>query len=183
MSGRINVLVIVGVDVAPGMRLADALAHRPKDRVDAVDLGRRALRGEAALAETNDLLERRVAARTAELAASEARFRSSIEAAPMAVFVCDRAGRFVDLNPAAAELFGRDAKTLFARALADVIADEARTATWQTIVAADGAEQRQADLCLLRADGELIWAALRTTRLDGDRTLVFCRDTSNWDSG
>ena len=64
---------------------------------------------DAALRQEKNSLEHRVAERTAELAASEARFRTLVENAPEAIVVLDAddaKGVFVDVNRNAEQLFG-----------------------------------------------------------------------------
>jgi len=64
-------------------------------------------RTEAEVRELNATLERRIAARTAELAASEARLRTLVEHAPEAIVVFDgRTGRFLSGNAHACRLYG-----------------------------------------------------------------------------
>jgi PAS domain S-box-containing protein len=59
------------------------------------------------LLELNATLERRVAERTAELGASEARLRTLVEHAPEAIVVFDgNTGRFLSVNAPACELYG-----------------------------------------------------------------------------
>jgi PAS domain S-box-containing protein len=69
----------------------------------------------------NATLERRIAERTAELSASEARLRILVDHAPEAIVVYDgENGRFVTCNENAVRLFGRSREELFALTPADV---------------------------------------------------------------
>lgn len=64
-------------------------------------------RAEAEVRELTATLERRIAERTAELAASEARLRTLVEHAPEAIVVFDgRTGRFIGGNAHACRLYG-----------------------------------------------------------------------------
>lgn len=70
-------------------------------------------RVETELKELNASLERRIAARTTELSASEARLRSILEHAPEAIVVFDgETGRFLQANRHALELYGCTAEEL-----------------------------------------------------------------------
>lgn len=70
-------------------------------------------RTEAEVRELNATLERRIAERTAELAASEARLRTLVEHAPEAIIVMDgRTGRFLSGNGHVCQLFGWSAEEL-----------------------------------------------------------------------
>lgn len=59
-----------------------------------------------------DTLERNVAARTAELKASESRFRTIFENAAMGIALVDAKGRIVSSNPALQEMLGYSAREL-----------------------------------------------------------------------
>jgi len=56
-----------------------------------------------------DALQSLVDARTAELAASEARYRGLIDNAPIGIFACDPLGRMTMLNPRLLEILGKPA--------------------------------------------------------------------------
>ncbi len=78
-------------------------------------------RAEAEVREFNATLERRIAERIAEVAASEARLRTLVEHAPEAIVVFDgRTGRFRFGNAHACRLFGRKAEELSELTPADV---------------------------------------------------------------
>lgn len=82
---------------------ADEYIARPimmQELIARVDAMVRIQKSEAALREAHAELERRVAARTQELYASEKRFRTFIELAPEVVFSLDAAGVITSLNPA-----------------------------------------------------------------------------------
>jgi PAS domain S-box-containing protein len=67
-------------------------------------------KAETALKEANDTLERRVAARTAELAKREEWLRVTLGSIGDAVISCDIDGRVIFLNPICASLIGWDAE-------------------------------------------------------------------------
>jgi PAS domain S-box-containing protein len=58
-----------------------------------------------------DALQSLVDARTAELAASEARYRGLIDNAPIGIFACDPLGRITTINPRLLEIMGMPADT------------------------------------------------------------------------
>ena len=70
-------------------------------------------RAEEEIRHLNASLEQRIARRTAELSASEARLRTLVEHAPEAIVVLDaHTGRFVDCNENATRLYGLDRTAL-----------------------------------------------------------------------
>lgn len=74
-----------------------------------------------AIRELNATLERRVAERTAELSASEARLRTLVEHAPEAILVFDgESGRFLTCNENAVRLYGLPREQLLLRTPAEV---------------------------------------------------------------
>lgn len=76
---------------------------------------------EQQIRELNQTLERRIAERTAELAASEARLRTLVEHAPEAIVVFDgETGRFLSGNAHACRIYGREAHELTQLTPADV---------------------------------------------------------------
>lgn len=107
---------------------------------------------------------------------SEARFRSYVESAPVAVFVADREGRYVDCNPAATTLLGFDRESLCRKSIADMVAPEDQEAGQRHFqrVVAEGTSV--GDLRLLRADGAIIWATVQAVRVSADRFMAYCID-------
>ena|GEM_PF-2766620 len=87
------------------------------------DLVRR--KGEEALRDARDQLEARVTERTAELAATEAKFRALVEQSIVGIYIIQD-GRFVYVNPKMPDIFGFSAEELTARPVTDFIADEDR---------------------------------------------------------
>lgn len=73
---------------------------------------RRRLRLKEELRAAREALEVQIQERTAELQGSEARFKAVFEAAQDSIFIKDRALRYIEVNPAMAELFGRSAEDL-----------------------------------------------------------------------
>jgi PAS domain S-box-containing protein len=62
--------------------------------------------------------------RTAELTASEARYRFLVENAPLGIFVFDKAGALLSMNPAMLQILGcspdKAAETMAALSLSDL---------------------------------------------------------------
>jgi PAS domain S-box-containing protein len=75
--------------------------------------------GEEALRKSQDTLEEKVRERTAELLASEERYRSLIHKVQTAIVLHDGQGRILDSNPLAQELLGLSADQLLGKSLID----------------------------------------------------------------
>ncbi|MBL8056729.1 MAG: PAS domain S-box protein, partial [Anaerolineales bacterium] len=114
----------------------------------------------------------------AERRAAEAKFRSYIEHAPLAIFVADERGRFVDFNPAALALLGYSAAQLSQMSIPDLIAPpdlEAGRRHFQTVVA-EGVADGELRFC--HQAGRTVWASVHAVRLGPDRFMAFCQDVS-----
>jgi PAS domain S-box-containing protein/putative nucleotidyltransferase with HDIG domain len=107
---------------------------------------------------------------------SEARFRSYVEHAPLAILVSDASGHYIDCNPAATTLLGYDATMLRGMSIPDVMATETLplgAADHQRLV-----EEGQLERVyrMKRQDGTLIWVALRAVMFSDGHSLAFCQD-------
>jgi PAS domain S-box-containing protein len=111
---------------------------------------------------------RRIRSIGAALAESDARFRSYVEDAPLAIMVFDEDGRCIDYNPAAADLMGADPASMRRMRMTDII-PEGREIAVESASAA-GEFERRGD------DGRRVWVQLRTVRLEGRQFLFFCQD-------
>jgi len=125
---------------------------------------------------------RKASARVAQLEresvvrAVEVRARAYVDGAPLAIFVVDGRGRYVDFNPAALAMLGVDAATLLQMSIADVIPPEQRDralAEFGGLVQTGRLEQEYE---LLRPDGRPIQVLLRAVRVGEDRYVAFCQD-------
>ena len=131
-------------------------------------------RGGVWVAARQDISKRKQAEEA--LRASEAKFRSYIEHSPVAVFVTDERGRYVDCNPAATALLGYDTAALLHMHVLDIVpeSDHERTAAEFARLVGEG--RLEAEYRLRRSDGALIWASLRAVRVDANRFMAFCQD-------
>jgi PAS domain S-box-containing protein len=116
-------------------------------------------RAEAAEAGHRDALEGEVAARTAELALSEARLRGIFDSATDAILTVDESQRIVMANPAAARMLRLAPEKLHGAALADFVPERSR-ARHHGLVTTFGAAPAparpmspQREVSGLRADG------------------------------
>jgi PAS domain S-box-containing protein len=114
----------------------------------------------------------------ATLQASEARFRSYIEHAPIGAVVVDRTGRYLDANRAAAEHLGYTREELLARSIKDLRMDEFETLTDQHFQRVVGGEKGAIEVLLRRKDGSTAPTEVHASRLDDERFLGFHIDLS-----
>jgi PAS domain S-box-containing protein len=91
---------------------AEKLWFIMEDVARQIAIGIRQTRLQSELRAYADELERRVARRTAELAASEARFRAIFEQSALGIALLDKKGRVIAANPALEEMLGQDEATL-----------------------------------------------------------------------
>jgi PAS domain S-box-containing protein len=121
-----------------------------------------------------DITERKEA--EIALQVSEAKFRSYVENAPMAVFVTDSRGRYVDCNPAAVKLLGYEAGVLSGMSIAGIVPEEDRPVRLRDFADLVQRGRWEGEVRLESSDGRIFWASLRAVRLTEDRYLAFCRD-------
>jgi PAS domain S-box-containing protein len=140
-------------------------------------------RAEAELVRTNEELEGLVQTRTASLAASEARYRRLIEAAPMGMFIHqDHTIRFA--NAAGARMLGYAAPAVIVgRPLEAFLAPEFHVEVRERVAARLRGEPVPSDVPMqaLRADGSPVWIEAHATVVDwggAPATLVSIVDIS-----
>ena len=110
---------------------------------------------------------------------SEARFRSYVQNAPVAVLVFDRTGRCVDFNPAAVQLMGYTVEQMGRESLADPRrAEEGSRSGLQELAWQVTQGNTEGELSVLRPDGRPVWISLRASRLNETLSLVFCQDVT-----
>jgi PAS domain S-box-containing protein/putative nucleotidyltransferase with HDIG domain len=112
------------------------------------------------------------------LRASESKFRSYNEYAPLGVFVVDQYGRYIEVNAAAHQMLGYTEFELLQLSIPDVLAPqslEAGLQQFQTVVQ-DGSAS--AEFLFRRKDGTQFWANVIAVRLSENRFMSYCEDIS-----
>jgi PAS domain S-box-containing protein len=124
-------------------------------------------RMEQELRELNERLEHRVAERTAELAAAEARFRTLVEQSLVGIYVI-HGDRFTYVNPRMAELLGFTAEEMTRRPLLEFIVAEDRPLAAENVRRRLSGEVPSAhyQLRLVRQDRTVIHAEVHGARCD-----------------
>jgi len=115
---------------------------------------------------------------TAALHESEARFRCYVENSPVAVFVVDTEGLFVDFNDAATGLLGYPADTLSRMHILEVHPIEEHSAVLREFSLLQETGSMNLEARLLREDGRSVWVSLHAARLDNGHVLAYCQDIS-----
>ncbi len=135
---------------------------------------------EAALREANAELERRVAARTADLQeevvrrrdteatlrASEERWRSMFEASAVGITIMDQQNHFAAVNEAFQKMVGYTEQELQSLGPVDITHEDDREATREMIqdVQSGKRQDYQAEKRYRRKDGKVIWVRVSTAR-------------------
>lgn len=129
----------------------------------------------------NQDLEKRIAERTVELRASEARMRTMVEHAPEAIVVFNaKNGKFTEANENATKLYGRSREELLAMGPTEVSPEfqpdgmRSERAAEDRIRQALGGEVPVFEWTHIRPDGKLIPCEIRLVRLPGgpDEMLI-----------
>jgi two-component system sensor kinase FixL len=109
------------------------------------------------------------------LRSSEAKFRSYIEHAPVAVLVIDNMGRNVEVNATACAMFGYTEEEFLRMALPDLLGPSA--ASDNAVFGALFEDSLSGEeIHLRRKDGSSFWGSLSAVRLSSDRLLAFVAD-------
>ena len=121
-----------------------------------------------------DITERKQAENT--LRESEAKFRSYIESAPLAIFVADRRGQVVDSNPAATDLLGYAATTLRGMHILDLHLGKDREEVLRYFATLLEVGHIETESRMKRCDGKPIWVSLHTVMTSDQLSLGYCQD-------
>ena len=113
---------------------------------------------------------------TDSLRESEAKFRSYVDRAPLAVLVADRDGRFLDSNPAATELLGHDADTLSRMRVTDIHPNEELESVQRDFETLARTGHVEAEHRLRRKDGRVVRVMISAVQLGDGLSLAYLQD-------
>jgi PAS domain S-box-containing protein len=107
---------------------------------------------------------------------SEIKFRSYIESSPLAIFVADREGRFVDFNSAALKLLDYDAPAFGKMSILDIhpTEDHEMVLRDSSILTQQG--HLEGEYRLKKRDGQIIWVSLHIVMIGDQLSLGYCED-------
>lgn len=109
---------------------------------------------------------------------SEARFRSYIESAPLAIFVADQQGRLIDFNPAVIDLLGYDAAILKGMNIVDLHPEEDREEVLNDLATLLEVGHVEIERRMKKSNEQLIWVSLRVVMTPDRLSFGYCQDIS-----
>lgn len=112
------------------------------------------------------------------LSLSEAKFRSYLVSAPIAILVTDGKGSIVELNPAMEQLFAASRNQLIGRSVLELHDEEDHVRLHQGIAELESCGGMEDEYRMHCLDGRVVWVMLRAVRMDDGRTLAFLMDIS-----
>jgi PAS domain S-box-containing protein len=130
------------------------------------------------LARSGERAERLAASMTAAARASEAKFRSYVERAPLGVLVADARGSILECNQAAADLLGCTPETCREVEVLERCSPEDREAAAATLRDLAQHGEMEAEWRLTRPDSKVLWLQWRAVRFPDGRFLAFCQDVT-----
>jgi PAS domain S-box-containing protein len=107
---------------------------------------------------------------------SEAKFRSYIESAPLAVFVADNEGALVDFNPTALNMLGYSPDVLRTLHILDLHPEEDRAEVSKTFSTLMETGHVETEFRLKKSNGDVIWVSLHATKPADRFILGYCQD-------
>jgi PAS domain S-box-containing protein len=107
---------------------------------------------------------------------SEAKFRSYIESAPLAIFVADREGRLVDFNLAAVDLLGCDADILRNMHIVDLHPEDERERVLREFATLLETGHVETEIRVKKCNGQIIWVSLHVVMTSDRLSLGYCQD-------
>ena len=117
----------------------------------------------------------RIAA-TESLLLSQSRFQNYVEHAPEGIFVADRQGRYIDVNPAACDLVGYKRDELLQMSITDLAPPGQQEVEQERYEVHKQSRRFDTQLQLRCKDGRIIDSALRVIALPGGQIMGFASD-------
>ena len=111
-----------------------------------------------------------------EIHRNERKFRSYIDNAPLGIFVADKTGRFIEVNPMGNQMLGYSEGELLQLHIADVLASDDREAGARRFATVIEKGPSEAEAHFQRKDGAEFWVAIRAVKLADHRFMAFVRD-------
>ena len=122
----------------------------------------------------HDITERKKAEK--KIRDSEAKFRAYIERAPVAVFVTNLEGQFLEINPAITSLLDYDVATLKKMSIQNIVSEDDRDAIQRALENLRQSGYAEGEFQLKRIDGTSVWVLLNINLIGGSIALGYCRN-------
>ncbi|MEZ4592087.1 MAG: PAS domain S-box protein [Chloroflexota bacterium] len=111
-----------------------------------------------------------------QLQASEAKFRSYVDHAPLGIFVTDRNGRYLETNPAGTQMLGYTQEEMKNLTIPQVVHPG-----YQENALKHAQQVRQlgyatGEHCLRTKNGTTLWALVESARIDDEHFIAFVQD-------
>ncbi|QLA16794.1 response regulator [Desulfolutivibrio sulfoxidireducens] len=110
------------------------------------------------------------------LRASEAKYQGYVDNAPMGVIVLDRDGRYLEANPAACLLAGRDAREILGTSFPDRLAPRSRSMVMKHLAVLREEGHAEGDIEIETLTGPRRWFFFSGVFIGQDRYLLFVSD-------
>jgi len=110
---------------------------------------------------------------------SEAKFRSYIENAPMGIFIADNHGRYIEVNPAAAQGLGYTEDELLELSISDIVDPSNAEIAKDHFSKVEKDGSAVGDILFRRKDGSILWAQVNAVKLNDKRFMAFCQDITS----
>jgi PAS domain S-box-containing protein len=110
------------------------------------------------------------------LRASEAKYQGYVDNAPMGVLVLDGDGRYLEVNPSACRLAGRDARELLGTSFLDCLVPRSRAVVARHLETLRMGGRAEGDIEIEELSGPRRWFFFSGVRLDQDRSLIIFSD-------
>ena len=123
---------------------------------------------------SRDISERKKLEQT--LYESEEKFREYTNKSPLAIFVTDTNGKYVEVNPAACEMSGYSNEELLNMSVLEFLAPEGRETGLKAFQQAAVTGYFEGELMCQRKNWSIFWIFLVSVRLQGDKFMAICRD-------
>ena len=111
-----------------------------------------------------------------DLRTSESKWRSYLESSPFGVFVTDKTGRYIEVNPAASSITGYDESELLSMSIPDMIPRESHQESAEHFKRLVEKGESFGEVRFVHKSGEIRWWSVSAVRISDDRFLGFVED-------
>lgn len=127
------------------------------------------------------LMSKRMRREATEKSASDSndKYRAYIDYAPLAIFIVNAQGRYIEVNQAACDLLGYSEAELLATSIPDTLITESPSNYFEAFKKLQEAGRGRSESRLRRKDGTLVTVLLDAVALGEDRFMAYCQDITD----